>query len=116
MCSLLGNAGLLLQVGDPSLGAVPSDVRRGAGATGCPLRGAGPRPPHPPASLQVLAAAQAPPRPGLQSGALPCQVGPFPRRRVVLGVAFQEAPDPPCPRLWEQVTLVSGKAVGVGDA
>nr|XP_060466306.1 A disintegrin and metalloproteinase with thrombospondin motifs 13 isoform X7 [Panthera onca] len=71
---LLGNAGLLPQVGDPSPGAVPSDLRRGAGATGCPLREAGPRPPHPPASLQVLAAAQAPPRPGLQSGALPCQV------------------------------------------
>ncbi|XP_053060373.1 A disintegrin and metalloproteinase with thrombospondin motifs 13 isoform X6 [Acinonyx jubatus] len=71
---LPGNAGLLPQVGDPSLGAVPSDLRRGAGATGCPLREAGPRSPHPPASLQVLAAAQAPPRPGLQSGALPCQV------------------------------------------
>ena len=33
---------------------------------------------------------------------------------MVLGVAFQEAPDPPCPRLREQVTLVSGKAVGGG--
>lgn len=75
-----GALAFLLQVGDPSLGTMPSDLRRGAGATSCSLREAGPWPPCPPASLRVLAGAQAPPCPGLQSGALPCQVGPFPRR------------------------------------
>lgn len=46
-----GALAFLLQVGDPSLGTVPSDLRRGTGATGRSLREAGPRPPCPPASL-----------------------------------------------------------------
>ncbi|KAF3820956.1 hypothetical protein GH733_011109 [Mirounga leonina] len=53
---------------------MPSDLRRGAGPTSCSLREAGPWPPCPPAWLRVLASAQSPPCPGLQSGALPCQV------------------------------------------
>lgn len=61
-------------VGDPSLGLVPSDLRRGTGAAGRALREDGPRTHRPPASIQVLAGA--PPRPprGLQPRALPRQV------------------------------------------
>ena len=59
-CGSLRNAGLpSLQVGDPSLGTVPSDLWRRAGATGCSLCEDGPRPPRLPASLQVLAHAPA---------------------------------------------------------
>lgn len=85
-CGFLQSTGLsFLQVGDPSLGTVPRDLWRGAGATGCSLCEDGPRPRCLPASFQVLADASAQAPRGLQPGALPCQVGPFPRRQVVLG-------------------------------
>lgn len=62
------------QVGDPGLGAVPGDLRRRAGATGCSLCKDGPGPPRLPAPLQVLARAPASAPGGLQPGALSRQV------------------------------------------
>lgn len=76
-----------LQVGDPSLGAMPSDLRRGTGAVGCALCEVGPWTLHLFTSLQVLASAPARTPRGLQSGALPRQVGPSQGGRWSWGVS-----------------------------